>query len=61
MGLELGKAEFLTALANVFLRFGRSMQLIDCDRERDIDTVYDVFAPLPSRESNGLILGLYEN
>ena len=25
-------------------------------RERDIDTVYDVFNPLPSRESNGLMV-----
>lgn len=37
--MELGKAEVLTALANMFRHFGRSMRLVDCVRERDIDTV----------------------
>lgn len=46
--MELAKAEFLTTLANVFRRSGREMVLYE--------TVYDVFNPLPSRESNGLML-----
>lgn len=48
VGMELAKAEFLTTLANVFRRSGREMVLYE--------TVYDVFNPLPSRESNGLML-----
>lgn len=56
VGMELAKAEFLTTLANVFRRFGREMVLHETVRERDIDTVYDVFNPLPSRESNGLMV-----
>ena len=56
VGMELAKAEFLTTLANVFRRFGREMVLHETVRERDIDTVYDVFNPLPSRQSNGLMV-----
>jgi len=54
VGMDLAKAEFLTTIANMFPRFGRQMELYDVVRERDIDTVYDVFNPLPSRESTGL-------
>lgn len=56
VGMELAKAEFLTTLANMFRRFGRDMVLYNTDRARDIDTVYDVFNPLPSRQSNGLMV-----
>ncbi|KAL8673687.1 MAG: hypothetical protein Q9168_001902 [Polycauliona sp. 1 TL-2023] len=56
VGMELAKAEILTTLANMFRRFGREMELFETERERDIDTVYDVFNPLPSRESNGLVV-----
>lgn len=56
VGMDLGKAEVLTTLANVFRRFGRNMKLYNTTRERDIDIVYDVFNPLPSRQSNGLMV-----
>ena len=56
VGMELAKAEILTTLANMFRRFGREMVLYETVRERDIDTVYDVFNPLASRESNGLMV-----
>ena len=56
VGMELAKAEILTTLATVFRRFGRQMELFGTVRERDIDTVYDVFNPLPSRENNGLMV-----
>ncbi|KAL8729137.1 MAG: hypothetical protein Q9181_005110 [Wetmoreana brouardii] len=49
VGLELAKAEILTTLANMFRKFGREMVLYNTVRERDIDTMYDVFNPLPSR------------
>lgn len=52
VGKELGKAEILTTLANVFRRFGRDMRLYNTTREKDIDVMYDVFDPLPSRGSN---------
>lgn len=32
------------------------MRLVDSVRERDIDCVYDVFNPLSSNESNGLLV-----
>ncbi len=54
VGMDLAKAEFLTTIANMFRRLGRQMELYDVVRERDIDRVYDVFNPLPSRESTGL-------
>lgn len=54
--MELAKAEILTTLATVFRRFGRKIELFNTVRERDIDTVYDVFNPLPSKESNGLMV-----
>ncbi|KAI4191380.1 MAG: hypothetical protein L6R41_000167 [Letrouitia leprolyta] len=56
VGMELGKAEFLTAIANVFRRFGDSMVLWETIRERDVDTIYDVFNPMASRESNGVMV-----
>jgi cytochrome P450 len=56
VGMELGKAEILTALANVFRRFGREMKLYNTTREKDIDICYDVFNPIPSRQSNGLMV-----
>ena len=55
-GMELGKAEMLTTLANVFRRFGREMRLVDCVRGRDVDIVRDEFNPLASEGSNGLIV-----
>ena len=54
IGMELAKAEILTALAAVFRRFGRVMELYDTDRERDIDFKRDLFNPAPSVNSNGL-------
>lgn len=56
VGMELAKAELLTTLANMFRRSGRDMVLYNTVRARDIDTVYDVFNPLPSRQSNGLMV-----
>ncbi|KAI4149613.1 MAG: hypothetical protein L6R39_002454 [Caloplaca ligustica] len=56
VGMELAKAEILTTLANMFRRFGRKMELWNTDRKRDIDVVYDVFNPMPSKESNGLMV-----
>ena len=56
VGMELAKAEILTALANVFRRFGRQMRMVDCVRGRDIDIVRDMFNALPSKESNGLVV-----
>ena len=56
VGQELGKAEILTVLACVFRRFGKKMRLHDTLRERDVDTVHDLFNPLPSRQSNGVLV-----
>ncbi len=56
VGMELAKAEILTTLANMFRSFGREMVLYETVRERGIDTVFDVFNPLASRESNGLMV-----
>ncbi|KAI4195466.1 MAG: hypothetical protein LQ346_003430 [Caloplaca aetnensis] len=56
VGMELGKAEFLTAVANVFRRFGGAMALHGTVRERDVDTVFDVFNPMASREGNGVVV-----
>ena len=43
IGMELAKAELLTPFANMFRRFGWEMELFETVRERDVDTVYDVF------------------
>lgn len=55
VGLELAKAEILTSLACVLRRFGAKMRLKDTVRERDIDTVYDLVNPAPSRQANGVL------
>ena len=54
--MELGKAEFLTAVAGVWRRFGDGMVLWDTVRERDVDCVYDLFNPAASRECNGVMV-----
>ena len=56
VGMELGKAEILTALANMFRRFGRLMKLYETTKEEDIELVHDVFNPMASPWSNGLIV-----
>ena len=56
VGMELGKAEVLTALANVFQRFGRDVRLYQTTREKDIDIVHDLFNPMSIRWGNGLML-----
>lgn len=56
IGMELAKAEILTALACVFRRFGHRMSLLDTVRERDVDPVHDYFDPQPSRQSNGVLV-----
>lgn len=56
VGIELGKAEVLTTLANVFRRFGRGMKLVDTERARDIDVTADMFNPVPRKGGNGLIV-----
>ena len=56
IGMELAKAEILTALACVFRRFGHQMKLLDTVRERDVDPVEDYFDAQPSRQSNGVLV-----
>lgn len=56
VGMELGKAEFLTTVAGVFRRFGTAMALWETSRERDVDTMYDVFNPMASYEGNGVMV-----
>lgn len=56
VGMELGKAEVLTALGMVFRRFGRDMRLYQTTREKDIDMVSDMFVAIPSKRSNGLMV-----
>ncbi|KAL8668695.1 MAG: hypothetical protein Q9168_006684 [Polycauliona sp. 1 TL-2023] len=58
VGLELAKAELLTALACVWRRFGDRMTLRDTVRERDVDCTRDLLNALPSRESNGVLVAL---
>ena len=57
-GIELGKAEFLTALASVWYRFGNDMQLLDTIRERDVDVEYDLFNPVTKKDGNGVMVTL---
>lgn len=56
LGIELAKAEILTTLAAVFIRFGRVMELYETEKERDIDIKHDFFNPLSSKDSNGLMV-----
>jgi Cytochrome P450 len=56
VGMELGKAEVLTALANVFRRFGPQMRLYETERVRDIDICRDYFNPAATPQSNGLMV-----
>ena len=54
LGMNLALAEIHMALAAVFRRFGKSMQLYDTIRERDVDVKHDFFATNPSFESRGV-------
>ena len=56
VGMELGKAEVVTALASVFRRFGRGMRLVDTERERDVDVVADYFFSMPRKGNNGVVV-----
>ena len=56
VGMELGKAEILTTLSNVFRRFGDVMELYDTIRERDVDAVFDLFNPASSKQGNGVMV-----
>ncbi|KAL9047230.1 MAG: hypothetical protein Q9214_000141 [Letrouitia sp. 1 TL-2023] len=56
VGMELGKAEILTALASVFRRFGDVMELWETRRDRDVDIAHDLFNPVSSREGNGVMV-----
>ena len=56
VGLELGKAEILAALASVFRRFGSSMRLVDTVRERDLDIVLNLFNLGPRKRSNRVLV-----
>ena len=57
-GMELGKAEFLTTLANVWRRFGDTIELHDTVRERDVDFVHDWFNPAARDDGNGVMVVL---
>ena len=61
VGMELGKAEIIMTLANVFRRFGNEMRLFDTVKERDIDIARDLFIPCPSVHSNGLLVMFEKN
>ena len=54
VGMNLAYAEFYMALATVFRRFGRRMELFETERERDVDAVKDFFVSSPSLESMGV-------
>ena len=61
VGMELGKAEIIMTLANVFRRFGNEMRLFDTVKEKDIDIARDLFIPCPSVHSNGLLVMFEKN
>lgn len=61
VGMELGKAEIIMTLANVFRRFGHEMRLFNTVKERDIDIARDLFIPCPSVHSNGLLVMFEKN
>ena len=53
-GMNLAYAECYIALATVFRRFGRRMELFETERERDVDIVKDFFVSSPSLKSMGV-------
>ena len=58
LGMNLANAELRLGLAQVFLRFGKSMRVVDTVRERDIDISRDGFNPLAAKESKGVFIML---
>lgn len=52
LGQNLAYAEIYAATAALVTRY--DMQLFDTIRERDLDTVRDMFMALPSKESKGV-------
>lgn len=55
-GHRVGESGVVNDVGEHVPHFGREMELFETERERDIDTVYDAFNPMPSRESNGLLV-----
>ena len=52
--MNLAEAKIHIALAMVFRKLGRRMELYDTERERDVDIRYDFFVTNPSLDSRGV-------
>ena len=55
---DLGAAEIYMGIAGVFRRFGRQMQVVDTNKERDVDISHDFFTPMMKKESKGIMVKL---
>ena len=53
-GMNLAEAEIHIALAMVFRKLGRRMELYDTEKERDVDVRHDFFVTNPSLDSRGV-------
>ena len=56
--VDLGSAEIYMGIAGVFRRFGRRMQVVDTDKERDVDISHDFFTPMMKKDSKGIMVKL---
>lgn len=54
VGMNLAEAEIHIAIAMVFRKLGRRMELYDTERERDVDVRHDFFVTNPSLDSRGV-------
>ena len=52
--MNLAEAEIHVALATVFRKLGRRMELYDTERERDVDVKHDFFVTNLSLDSRGV-------
>ena len=54
VGMNLAEAEIHVALATVFRKLGRRLELYNTERERDVDVKHDFFVTNPSLDSRGV-------
>lgn len=59
LGMHLGSAEIYMAIAGVFCRFGRRMEVVDTIKERDVEISHDFFTPFTRKDSKGIMIQIH--
>lgn len=60
LGMHLGSAEIVMGIAGVFRRWGRQIQIVDTQWERDVRIQRDLFVPMTGSGSKGIFVQVNE-